>query len=71
MYIYTMKFGILLSHKNEQIWVSCNEVDGPRDCCIEWSVRKRKTNIVYDWIYMESRKVVRWTICREGMEMET
>ena len=32
-------------------------MDGPRDCYIEWNVRKRKTNI-YEWIYMESRKVV-------------
>ena len=29
--------GILLSHKKEQNWVICSEVDGPRDCHTEWS----------------------------------
>ena len=29
--------GILLSHKNECLWVSSNEVDGPRTYYTEWS----------------------------------
>ena len=27
--------GTSLSHKNEQNWVICREVDGPRDCHTE------------------------------------
>ena len=37
--------GILLSHKEEQNWVICRDVDAPRDCHTEWS--KRKTNTMY------------------------
>ena len=50
--------GILLSHKKEWNWVICRDMDGPRDCHTEWqkSVRKRKTNIVYYHIYVESEK---------------
>ena len=38
---------IILSHKKEQNWVICRELDGPRLCHTEEKVRKRKTNIVY------------------------
>ena len=34
--------GILLSHKKEQNWVICNEVDGPRDYHTEWSKSERE-----------------------------
>ena len=33
---------ILLSHKKEQIWVSCSEVDEPRASYTEW-IQKEKT----------------------------
>ena len=36
--------GILLSHKKEQKWVICRDVDGPKTG-IQSEVRKRKTNI--------------------------
>ena len=38
--------GILLSHKQEHIWVNSNEVDEPRAYYTEWS-QKEKTNIIY------------------------
>ena len=34
--------GILLSHKKEQNWVSCSEVDKPRACYTEWRSQKEK-----------------------------
>ena len=34
--------GILLSQKNEQIWVFCSDVDGLRVCHTEWSNSKRE-----------------------------
>ena len=37
--------GILLSHKEEQIWVSCSEVDELGACYSEWS--KKEINIIY------------------------
>ena len=37
--------GILLSHKEEHIWVSPNEVDEPRVYYIEWSKSKREEQI--------------------------
>ena len=39
--------GILLSHKKEQKWVICRDVDGPRDCHIEWSKPEREKQILY------------------------
>ena len=29
--------GLLLSHKKEQNWVVCGDMDGPRDCHTKWS----------------------------------
>ena len=37
--------GILPSHKKEQIWVSCSEVDEPRACYTKWSQTEK--NILY------------------------
>ena len=34
--------GILLSHKKEQNWVICRDVDGPRHCYTEWSKSERE-----------------------------
>ena len=34
--------GILLSHKKERNWVTCSEVDGPRDCHTEWNMSERE-----------------------------
>ena len=49
---------ILLSHKRECIGVSSNEVYEPRAYYTVKSVRKRKTSIVYQRVYMEPRKMV-------------
>ena len=51
--------GILLSHKKEHIWVSSHEVEEPRAYYTEWSKsEKEKKNIVYEHIYMESRRMI-------------
>ena len=39
-YIYTI--GILLSHKNENIWISTNEVDEPKTYYREWMESERE-----------------------------
>ena len=39
--------GILLSYKNECIWVSSNEVDEPGAYYTEWSKSERERQIVY------------------------
>ena len=39
--------GILLSHKNEHIWVSSDEVDEPRTYYTEWSESKREIYIIF------------------------
>jgi len=37
---------ILLSHKKEQIWVSCSGVYDPRAYYTEWSKSERKKTII-------------------------
>ena len=44
--------GILLSHKKEQNWVICRDVDGPGVCHTEWSKPDREKQISYDITYM-------------------
>ena len=39
VYLYN---GLLLSHKTEQNYAICRDVNGPRDCHTEWS-KKEKT----------------------------
>ena len=54
--------GILLSHKKEQNWVICRDVDGPRDCHTEWSKSEREKQILYINAYMWNlEKWCRWT----------
>ena len=36
---------ILLSHKEEQIWVSSTDVDEPRACYTAWSKSEREKHI--------------------------
>ena len=54
--------GILLSHKKEQNWVICRDVDGPRDCHTEWSKSEREKQILYINTYMWNlEKWYRWS----------
>ena len=54
--------GILLSHKKEQSWVICRDVDGPRDCHTEWSKSERGKQISYINAYTWNlEKWYRWT----------
>ena len=50
--------GILLSQKKEHIWVSASDVDENSLLCRVMYVRKRKINIRYFCIYVESGKMV-------------
>ena len=47
---------ILLSHKKEQNWVICRDVDGPRDCHAEWSRSEREKQISCINAYMWNLK---------------
>ena len=38
---------ILLSHKKEQIWVSCSEVDEPRTSYTECSKSEKEKQVLY------------------------
>ena len=49
---------ILLSYKNESIWVSSNEVDEPEAYYTKWSKSEREIQILYIDTYMEFRKMV-------------
>ena len=54
--------GILLSHKWEQKWVICRDVDGSRDCHTEWSKSEREKQISYINACMWNlEKCYRWT----------
>ena len=54
--------GILLSHKKEQNWVICRDMDGPRDCHTEWSKPEREKQISYINTYMWNLKKLVETI---------
>ena len=43
--------GILLSHKKEQIWLSCSEVDELRACYTEWSKSEREKYHILTHMY--------------------
>ena len=42
---------ILLSHKKEQIWVSCSEVDEPRTSYTEWSKSEKQVLYINAYIW--------------------
>ena len=44
--------GVLLSHKKEQNWAICRDVDTSRDCHTEWSKSEREKQISYNNAYM-------------------
>ena len=62
--VYTYN-GILLSHKNEQIWASWTEVDEPRAWYTEWSEKENQILYIntciwnleewYWWTYLQGR----------------
>ena len=51
--------GIFLIHKKEWNNAICSNMDGPRDYHTKWS--KKKTNITWYHLYMESKKWYKWT----------
>jgi len=63
VYIYN---GILLSHTNEYIWVSSNEVDEPRACYTEWSKSERAKQISYINAYIWNLEGWYWWICSQS-----
>ena len=61
--------GILLSHKKEWNNAICSNMDGPRDCHIEWSKSdKDKYHITYMWNLKKSYK---WTYLQTEIDSQT
>ena len=53
---------VLLSHKKEQNWVICRDVDGSRLCHTEWSQSEREKQILCINTYMWNlEKWYKWT----------
>ena len=48
--------GILLSHKGEQSWVICRDMNGPRECHTKWINLERENQILYINVYMWTLK---------------
>ena len=63
IYIYN---GILLSHKEENIWVSYNEVDEPRACYTEWSKSEREEQILHIHICIWNLERCYWWTYLQG-----
>ena len=53
---------ILLSHKNECIWVSSNEVNEPRTYYTEWRKSERESQIPYSNAYIQNLEKWYWRI---------
>ena len=49
--VLQMYNGILLSHKKEHIWVSCNEVNEPKACYTEWSKSEKQISYTSAYIW--------------------
>ena len=49
--------GILINLIKKRIWVTWAEVDEPAACYVEWSKSERENQILYIYVYMESRKM--------------
>ena len=58
---------ILLSHKKEQIWVSCSEVDEPRASYTEWSKSEREKQISYINTYIWNLKNATNELVKNGL----
>ena len=51
---------VLLSHKNECIWISSNEVDEPRAYYTEWSKSERKKQISHTNAHIRNLERLYW-----------
>ena len=51
---------MLLSHKKEQVRVSCSEMDEPRACYTEWRKSEREKPILYTDIYTYIWNLEKW-----------
>ena len=58
--------GILLSHKNERIWVNANEMDETRAYFIEWSKSEREKQISYINAYIWNLQRRYWQTYLQG-----
>ena len=64
VYLYN---GLLLSHKKEQNYAICRDVNGPRDCHTEWSKSERGKQISYINAYIRNLEDgTDEPICRAG-----
>ena len=61
----------LLSHKNECIWVSSNEVDEPRVYYTEWSRSERERQVPYANAYIGNLERWYWWTHLQGSNGDT
>ena len=47
--------------KINEIGFICRDMDGPKESCTEWNVRKRKTNIIFNAYMWNLEKQYRWS----------
>ena len=59
--------GLLLGHKQEEIWVSCSEVDEPRASYTEWSKSEREKQISYINTYIWNLKNATDELVKNGL----
>ena len=53
-----------MEYQPKKEWNSaiCKDIDGPRDCCIKWSMSEREKQISFNITYMWNlEKCYRWT----------
>ena len=61
--------GILLTHKKEWNNAICSNMDGPRDCHMEW--RKSEEDKEMILLYVESKKVVQMNLLTKQKQSQT
>ena len=69
VYLYN---GLLLSHKTEQNYAICRDVNGPRDCHTEWSKSEREKQLsdIKAYIYGIYKNCVDEPICKAEIDMQ-
>ena len=53
---------ILLSHKKNEIYVMCGNMDGPRSYHTEFSKSDKERQITYDITYVESKNTIQMNL---------
>ena len=66
VYVVYIHSGILFCHKKEWNNAICSNMDGSRDCHIEWSMPD-KNNYCMNHLYEESKKKIQMNLNKLGV----